>query len=59
MAVAYDLMRRVYRDDPTQLRNLYDMVGDRAAVAALDREIMGQAGGVPVGDIPVRGRADG
>lgn len=42
-AVAYLLLKRQYRDDPTALRELLLLADDKAAVADLDRQIMGQA----------------
>ena len=41
-SVSYLMLRRQYAHDPTELRNLYLLVDDLDAVAALDREIMGQ-----------------
>lgn len=40
-AVAYRLLKQTLTGD--DLRGLYELVGDRSAIAALDREIMGQA----------------
>lgn len=38
-----------------ELRELYVVAGDWDAVATLDRDNMGQTGGVELTDVPVRG----
>lgn len=49
-AVSFLLLKRAYRSagDMAGLRNLYELVEDREALAALDREIMGQGRQVEV-----------
>lgn len=42
-AVAYLMLKRQNKDNPAGLRELYELVGDKAALAALDRSIMGQS----------------
>lgn len=41
-AVTYVMLKRQHSSDPQALRELYEMVGDTAALATLDRSIMGQ-----------------
>lgn len=53
-AVVYILLQRANRDDTDELRKLYELVGDTAAVAAIDRDRMGQEPSVPVRDVGVR-----
>lgn len=37
------MLQRQYANEPTELRSLYELVGDRDAIAELDRQIMGQS----------------
>lgn len=53
-AVAYLMLKRQYRNDPHALRELYELVGDTDAIAALDRQIMGQGSSVEVTDVRPR-----
>lgn len=46
-SVGYRLLRRA-ASTPDQLRELFELVGDRDALAALDREIMGQGSMIEV-----------
>lgn len=44
VAVSYQLLRRRFRaeGDTTLLRELFELADDKDALAALDREVMGQ-----------------
>jgi hypothetical protein len=41
-AVAYRIWRQAFADDPTELKNLYELAEDSEALAGLAREMMGQ-----------------
>lgn len=43
VSVSFLWLKRQYRNDPEALRGLYELVGDKAAIAALDRAKMGQS----------------
>lgn len=52
VSAGYVLLRRILTGD--DLRVLYEVVGDKDALAAMDRETMKQPAQVPVADIGVR-----
>lgn len=56
ISVCYQMLRRQFKaaGDTQALRELFELTGDRDALGALDREIMGQTGGVEYADVPVR-----
>jgi hypothetical protein len=51
-SVTYHVLRRSLTGD--DLRDFYDLVGDKDAKAALDRESMGQTSGVELTDVKGR-----
>jgi hypothetical protein len=51
-AIAFLLLKREYRNDTDSLRELFLLVDDKAAVAAIDRQKMGQPDRVEVGEAP-------
>jgi hypothetical protein len=53
-AVAYLMLKRQYASDPHLLRELYELVGDKNALAALDRATMHQPAQVEVSDVRPR-----
>lgn len=52
-AVIFLLLKRVTKD-PQEMRDLFELVEDYDAVAAVDREKMGQTSQIEVPDVAVR-----
>lgn len=51
--VAATYVMLVRRADRDQLRVIYELTGDTEALGVLDREVMGQTGGVELTDVGV------
>lgn len=51
-SVTYRLLR-THAQTPTELRELFELVGDKDGIAGLDREAMGQTAGVEITDVGV------